>query len=190
MATIVLSAAGAAVGGSLGGTVAGLSTAVIGRAIGGTVGRIIDQSVLGTGSEVIETGRIDRFRLSNSGEGEAITQLYGRTRIGGQIIWASDFAESVSVTTSGGGGGGGKGAPSQPKTKTRSYSYSVNLAVAICEGEITRIGRVWADGEEIAADDLNMRIYKGKSLQQPDPVIEAIEGAGRVPAYRGTAYVV
>ncbi|MEP5088960.1 MAG: glycoside hydrolase/phage tail family protein [Paracoccaceae bacterium] len=35
-----------------------------------------------------------------------------------------------------------------------------------------------------------MRIYKGRSDQLPDPTMEAIEGAGNVPAYRGTAYVV
>lgn len=189
MATLVLSAAGAAAGGALGGSVAGLSTAVVGRAIGATVGQVIDQSVMGSGSEVIETGRVDRFRLSSAGEGEPVSQVYGRMRIGGQVIWASDFAENVTVTSSG-GGGGGKGAPSRPKTKTRSYNYSVNIAVAICEGEITRIGRIWANGEEIAADDLNMRIYKGQSDQLPDPAMEAIEGSGNVPAYRGTAYVV
>ncbi|MEM1074966.1 MAG: glycoside hydrolase/phage tail family protein [Pseudomonadota bacterium] len=187
MATIVLAAAGGAVGASLGGTVAGLSTAVIGRAVGATVGKVIDQSILGTGSEVVETGQVDRFRLSGSGEGEPVTQSYGRIRLGGQVIWASDFAEDVTVTTS---GGGGKGAPPQPKTTTQAYSYSISLAVAVCEGEITRIGRIWADGEEVAPDDFNMRIYMGSQNQLPDPVMEAIEGSGTVPAYRGTAYVV
>ncbi|MEM9643104.1 MAG: glycoside hydrolase TIM-barrel-like domain-containing protein, partial [Pseudomonadota bacterium] len=187
MATIVLSAVGAAVGGSIGGTVAGLSTAVIGRAVGATIGRVIDQKLLGQGSDVVETGKVDRFRISSVGEGEALAQVYGRMRLGGQVIWASDFAETVTVA---GGGGGGKGAPSQPQSQTRSYSYSVNLAVAICEGEITRIGRIWANGEEIAPDDLNMRVYRGSADQLPDPVIEAIEGTGMVPAYRGTAYVV
>ncbi|MEP2641696.1 glycoside hydrolase TIM-barrel-like domain-containing protein [Roseobacter sp.] len=187
MATIVLSAVGAAVGGSLGGTVAGLSTAVIGRAVGATLGRVIDQKLLGGGSEAVETGRVDRFRISSVGEGEALAQVYGRMRLGGQVIWASDFAETVAVS---GSSGGGKGIPSQPSAQTSSYSYSVNLAVAICEGEIGRIGRIWANGEEVAPDDLNMRIYKGAVDQLPDPAIEAIEGAGTVPAYRGTAYVV
>lgn len=187
MATIVLSAVGAAVGGSLGGTVAGLSTAVIGRAVGATIGRVIDQKLLGQGSDVVETGKVDRFRISSVGEGEALAQVYGRMRLGGQVIWASDFAETVTVS---GSSGGGKGAPSQPQSQTRSYSYSVNLAVAICEGEISRIGRIWANGEEIAPDDLNMRVYKGGADQLPDAVIEAIEGSGMVPAYRGTAYVV
>ena len=186
MATVVLSAAGAAIGGSIGGTLAGLSSVAIGRAVGATLGRVIDQRQMGQGSSVVEHGKIDRFRLTNSGEGNAISQLYGRMRMSGQVIWASDFLETSSTTTS----GGGKGGPAQPKTTTTSYSYSVSLALAVCEGEIVRIGRVWADGEELARGDLNMRVYKGTPDQLPDPLMEAVEGQGVVPAYRGTAYVV
>lgn len=185
MATILLSAAGAALGGSIGGTVAGLSTAVLGRALGATVGRVIDQRLMGQGSRTVETGRVDRFRLSNAGEGEAIPQIYGRMRVGGQVIWASDFSETATTT-----GGGGKGAAAGPRTRTTQYSYTVSLALALCEGEITRVARVWADGEEVAPRDLNMRVYPGTMDQLPDPVMEAIEGTGAVPAYRGTAYVV
>ncbi len=187
MATILLSAAGAAIGGSIGGSFAGLSSVAIGRAIGATLGHVIDQRLLGQGAESVETGRVDRFRLTSAGEGEPIAQLYGRMRLGGQVIWASDFTETTTIT---GGDGGGKGAPKKPTPKTTTYSYSVSLALSVCEGEITRVGRVWADGEEVAPDDLNMRVYNGRSDQLPDPVIEAIEGVGQVPAYRGTAYVV
>jgi hypothetical protein len=182
MATILFSAAGAAVGGSIGGTLAGLSSVAVGRAVGATLGRVVDQKILGSGAQAVETGRVDRFRLTNAGEGNPVTQLYGRLRLGGQVIWASDF-EEVSTTS-----GGGKGGSPQPKTT--EYSYSVNMAIALCEGEITRVGRVWADGEEIAPDDLSMTVYTGSADQQPDPLMEAIEGAGKVPAYRGTAYVV
>lgn len=182
MATVVLSAAGAAIGGSVGGSLAGLSSVAIGRAVGATLGKVLDQRLLGQGSDVVEHGKVDRFRLTNSGEGLSIAQLYGRMRLGGHVIWASDFLEAETVS------GGGKGAPSKPKT--REYSYSVSLALAVCEGEITRIGRVWADGEEVAVSDLNIRVYTGSADQLPDPLIEAIEGQGNVPAYRGTAYVV
>ena len=182
MATIVLSAAGAAIGGSIGGTVAGLSSVAIGRAIGATLGRAIDDRLLGTGSDAIETGRVDRFRLTEAGQGAPIPQIYGRTRIGGQVIWASEFAESATVS------GGGKGAPSQPQTT--SYSYTVSLAIALCQGEIASVPRIWADGEEVSPRDLNMTLYRGTQDQQPDPLMEAVEGAGEVPGYRGTAYVV
>lgn len=182
MATILLSAAGAAIGGSVGGTLAGLSSVAVGRAVGATLGRAIDQRLLGQGAQAVETGRVDRFRLTNSGEGEAITRLYGRMRLGGQVIWASDFAETTTVT------GGGKGTPSKPQTT--EYSYSVSLAIALCEGEITGISRIWADGEEIVPRDLNLSVYHGTRDQLPDPTIAAVEGADKVPAYRGTAYVV
>ena len=92
MATLVLSAAGAAAGGALGGSVAGISTAVVGRAIGATVGQVIDQSLMGTGSEVIETGRVDRFRLSHTGEGEPVSQVYGRMRIGADARFVHAYA--------------------------------------------------------------------------------------------------
>ncbi len=184
MATILLSAAGAAIGGSLGGTVLGLSMAAAGRFAGGVIGRSIDQRLLGQGSDVVESGRAARLRLTGAGEGDAIAQVYGRMRISGQVIWASEFREEVAVS----GGGGGKGAPKAPAQ--RSYSYSLSLAVALCEGEITHVGRIWADGNEIARDSLTMRVYRGTHDQLPDPRIEAVEGAGSVPAYRGTAYVV
>ncbi len=182
MATILLSAVGAAVGGSLGGSVLGLSASVLGRAAGATLGRVIDARILGAGSPAVETGRIDRFRLTGASEGAPVASVHGRARLSGQVIWPSRFREDVAVS------GGGKGAPSQPKTT--SYSYSVSLAVALCEGTITRVGRVWADGNELSKSDLSMRVYPGTMDQLPDPKIEAVEGAGRAPAYRGTAYVV
>ena len=180
MATILLSAAGAALGAGFGGTVLGLSGAVIGRAIGATLGRVIDQRLMGAGSEAIEVGRVDRFRLMGASEGSSVAQLWGRMRVGGQVIWATEFQENARQS-------GGKGAP---KPKTTSYSYSVSIAVALCEGEITRVGRIWADGLEIAPASINLRVYTGSDGQLPDPKIAAVEGAGLAPAYRGIAYVV
>src|SRR5690606_7353443 len=183
MATILLSAAGASSGAGFGGSILGLSGAVIGRAVGATLGRVIDQRLMGPGSQPVETGRIDRFRLTGASEGAPIGQVWGRMRVSGQVIWASRFLETATTS-----GGGGKGTPTRPKVT--EYSYSVSLAVALCEGEITRVGRVWADGVEIGRDDVTMRVYSGSEDQLPDPKMEAVEGAGAVPAYRGIAYVV
>ena len=182
MATLVLSAAGAAIGSTFSGTVLGLSGAVIGRAVGATIGRVIDQKLLGQGSDPVETGKIDRYRLAGVGEGTPVALTHGRMRLGGQVIWSTHFNETATTT------GGGKGAPPQPKTTT--YSYSVSVAMALCEGEIQSLGRVWADGTLVDRSELNMTVYTGAADQLPDPKMEAIEGAGSVPAYRGTAYVV
>ena len=67
MATILLSAAGAALGSSLGGSVLGLSMTAVGRFIGAGLGRAVDQRLMGAGSETVETGRIERFRLAGAG---------------------------------------------------------------------------------------------------------------------------
>ena len=181
MATIVLSAAGMALGGSIGGSVLGLSGSVLGRAAGGAIGRALDARLLGAGSDPVSTGKVDRFRLTGASEGVGVAQVHGRIRVAGQVIWAGPFIESVSTTGSGKGTGG---------QGTSEFAYRVSLAIALCEGEITRVGRVWADGVEIARDDLNLRIYLGSQDQLPDPKIETVEGTGAVPAFRGIAYVV
>ena len=181
MATILLSAAGASLGSAIGGSVLGLSGAVVGRAVGATVGRNIDQKLLGSGSEAVEVGKIDRFHIGGAGYGAPIKQVWGRMRIAGEIIWATRFNENRRSS------GGGKGSP-RPATET--FSYSVSIALALCEGIALRIGRVWADGVEISPNSLTLRFYPGSEDQLPDPKIEAVEGVGFAPSYRGISYVV
>ncbi|MBA4491401.1 glycoside hydrolase TIM-barrel-like domain-containing protein [Paracoccus sp. S1E-3] len=179
MATIVLSAVGASIGAGFGGTIMGLGGAVIGRAIGATVGRMIDQRLLGAGAQAVETGRIDRLRLQTTGEGVSIPRLWGQMRIPGHVIWAAPLTEVSSRQ------GGGKGTG----PRVTNISYRLSFAIALCEGPILGVGRVWADGEEVSPADLNMRVYTGGDDQLADPCIAAHEGAA-APAYRGTAYVV
>ncbi|MGB1265288.1 MAG: baseplate multidomain protein megatron, partial [Nereida ignava] len=182
MATLVLSAAGFAAGNMLGGTVLGVSSAVAGRFAGATIGRAIDSRLSGAGSAPVETGRMDRLRLMGASEGTPVARVYGRMRVAGQVIWASQFQETTQTASR-----SGKGMPTQ---RTTAYSYSVSIAVALCEGTISGIGRIWADGTEVNLTQLNYRVYDGSPDQLADPTLEAIEGAGNVPAYRGTAYVV
>ncbi|MFN4101976.1 MAG: glycoside hydrolase TIM-barrel-like domain-containing protein, partial [Pararhodobacter sp.] len=182
MATLLLSAAGAAIGANFGGAVLGLSGLVIGRAVGATVGRMIDQRLLGLGSGSVDTGRIQRLQITGAGEGVPLPRIWGRMRTAGHVIWASQFEEipGGSRRTKGGLG---------PRV-TEESRYTLSLAIALCEGEIGGIGRIWAYGDEIARTDLNLRVYTGTMDQLPDPRIEAVEGTGNAPAYRGTAYVV
>jgi hypothetical protein len=62
--------------------------------------------------------------------------------------------------------------------------------VALCEGPITGIGRVGADGKPMDLSGVPWRWYPGDEAQQADPFIAAKMGPGATPAYRGTAYVV
>lgn len=185
MASILLASAGAAIGGSIGGSILGVSAATIGGAVGSFAGSVIDSWIISSlaPGQSIEGQRLDNLQITTSTEGAVIPQVYGRMRIGGNIIWATDFTETVSTTTQGGGKGGG------PSVTTTAYLYTTSFAVALCEGSITGIGRIWADGKPLDLSGVTWRLYKGDEAQTPDPFIEARMGAGLAPAYRGTAYV-
>ncbi|RED13091.1 baseplate multidomain protein megatron [Pontivivens insulae] len=190
MATLLLAATGSAVGGMFGGTVLGLSGATIGQAVGATLGSLIDQRMVGGGSSTVETGRLDTFRLSGAQAGTPLPYLAGRMRLPGQMIWSTRFRETVTRDTqTQGGGGKGRSRPKVTQT-TVTYSYSVSFALALCEGEITRVGRVWADGKILPRSAYSMRVHTGREDQVPDPLIAAVEGYANAPAYRGTAYAV
>ena len=178
MATVVLQVAGAAIGGAVGGPVG----AVVGRAIGAAAGYLIDRELFGPGDRAIEGPRLNNAQLLSSEEGSPIARVYGRTRISGQIIWATRF-EEVQETESQGSKGG-------PKTHVTSYSYFGNFAIGLCEAQAGCMRRIWADGKLLDQNDLTIRFRDGRNNQMPDSLIEAKQGAGNAPAYRGLVYVV
>jgi len=139
------------------------------------------RAISGVFTPIQDGPRQSALQLQTSTEGAPIPLVYGRMRLAGQVIWAARFKESAQVRSN----GGGKGGP-----KVREYAYSLSFAVALCEGPISGIGRVWANGEPLETAGLVMRVHQGSEDQAPDPLIEAIEGAGDAPAYRGLAYVV
>jgi hypothetical protein len=188
MATLVLGAAGAAIGGSIGGSILGLSAVTIGGFVGSTIGSAVDSWIISSlaPTQRLEGARLDTLRITSATEGAVIPRLYGRMRMGGNIIWATDFREETKTTTQGGGKGGGGGG----KVRTTEYLYYASFAVALCEGPITGIGRIWADGKPMDLSGVTWRWYPGDEVQTADPFIAAKMGALSTPAYRGTAYVV
>ncbi|MDR3527323.1 MAG: glycoside hydrolase/phage tail family protein [Rhizomicrobium sp.] len=180
MASLVLGAAGSALGASFGGISflgVSLSGAQIGGALGSIAGSAIDAALL---PSVHRYGpRLTGTALQTAREGAPIPRLYGRMRLSGQLLWASRFREASTTA-------GGKGSAAESTT----YSYTISFAVGLCEGPITRLGRIWADGNLLDPSLYSMRLYRGDDSQSPDPLIEEIEGAGNSPAYRGLCYVV
>ena len=185
MASLVLGAVGSAIGAGFGGTILGLSGAAIGGMIGSSIGSVIDSALVASLSpgQRIEGARLDSLRITSATEGTVIPRLFGRMRLGGNIIWATDFSEEVNTTSSGGKGGG-------PKVTTTEYIYSASFAVGLTEGPITGIGRIWADGKPMDMTGVTWRWYPGSEVQTADPFIAAKMGASSTPAYRGLAYVV
>jgi len=186
MSSMVLSSVGSSLGSSLlpeGISFLGMNIAgdAIGQAIGASLGAVIDQALFGSNVANHEGPRLSDLSVQASTEGAAIPRLYGRARLAGQLIWATNFLEHKSSQDSGGKGGGGS---------VTSFSYTVSFAVGLCEGEIGRLGRVWADGDEWDLADVTYRFYRGSDDQSPDPLLEAKEGVGNVPSYKGLSYIV
>ena len=184
MASILLASAGSALGASIGGSILGVSAVAIGGAVGQIAGSMVDSWIVSSlaPAQRIEGQRLQNLMVTTSTEGAIIPRVYGRMRLGGNIIWATDFTETVNTTTQGGKGGG-------PRVTTTSYLYTTSFAVALAEGPISGIGRVWADGKPLDLTGVTWRFYKGDEAQTPDPFIEAKMGVGNSPAYRSTAYV-
>ncbi|MGR3420837.1 MAG: baseplate multidomain protein megatron [Paracoccus sp. (in: a-proteobacteria)] len=186
MATLVLASVGATIGGGFGGAILGFSGAAIGGMIGSTIGAAVDSWIVSSlaPAQRIEGARLDNLRITASTEGAVIPRVFGRMRMGGNIVWATDFREETKTSRQGGGKGGG------PKVETTEYLYYASFAVALAEGEITGIGRIWADGKPLDTSGITWRWYPGSERQEPDPFIAATMGADKTPAFRGTAYVV
>jgi len=100
MATLALAVAGAAVGGALlpGGISllgAALTGAQLGSQIGALAGSFVDRALIAASGHLpAQQGpRLSDLRVTASSEGAPILRLYGRARLGGQIIWATNFEE-------------------------------------------------------------------------------------------------
>lgn len=189
MARLVLTVAGSVIGNLL---LPGLGQA-IGGAIGSYVGGIIDQQVFGQGARnnVVTGPRLQDLRVQSSGYGSVIPRVYGKARLSGNVIWMRGFDEETRTETQtvGGGSGKGSGGGGRQRTTTVSYVYYCDMAVALCEGPITGLAKMFADGNAIGSEHYGARrVYLGDAAQSADPLIAAVEPLA--PAYRGLAYVV
>ena len=171
MATLVLNAVGQKIGGPIGG------------AIGSLIGQRIDQTIFGGKGR--EGPRLTELDIQTSSYGTEVPAIFGKMRVAGTVIWATDLVERRNKSSS------GKGRPS-----TINYSYSVSMSVALSSRPIASIGRIWADGNLLRGTggdlkvDTQFRFHAGHADQPLDSLIASAEAAGQCPAYRGIAYAV
>lgn len=190
---LVLGVVGAVVGFYYG----GWTGARWGWAIGYGLGSYIEYK--NAPKPVFEGPRLEDLRVTTSTYGAAIPTVYGRARIGSNVIWSSGIREIRREETQGGGKGG------SPKVTTVRYDYYADFAVAFCTGPVAAIRKIWFDSilvfdnggiaqsgvfEPVSKYDASVTLYNGSETQQPDPLIESYKGVGNVSAYRGIAYAV
>lgn len=188
-------AIGALIGGLAGAGLASLTAGFISVATGWAIGSLIGQFLFAPSNDQVFTGP----RLENTAPavsniiGSPIQIPYGTVRVPGSIIWSNIISEVVIKDKQSSGSGSSKSS-----STTITYEYYLDFAVAICEGPIIGIKKIWANNKIIYDQDatvvqepwLNYTLYLGNENQTADPTMESIIGAGKVPAYRDLAYIV
>lgn len=135
-----------------------------------------------------EGARLKQSQFTTSTEGTAIPRHWGRSRIGGNIVWSTRFKETKTTKKQSNGGKGGTNKQTSVQT---TYTYSVSFAVGFCEGnDRVQLGRVWVDGKLLDLANETYRFYQGTESQTPDTLIQTVEGSEEVSAFRGTCYMV
>lgn len=151
------------------------------------------------GAPETEGPRLDDLSVQTSTYGTDIPRLYGTIAGAGNLIQLENnkLKEKVRKKKSGGKGGGGS------SETTTTYSYSATFQLALCEGPIAGVRRIWCGDKLIynaGSNDLDTiiasnqaakgwRLYRGTDDQLPDPRYEAEYGVGNVSAHRGLAYI-
>lgn len=190
----------AVVGGIIGWIVGGPTGALYGAQIGLLAGTVLFPTQLPE-----QFGpRMEDLQTTNAQVGGPVIRTWGTIAVPGTVLWLGAVEEVASTEEV-----GGKGAPEQSVT---SYTYYQSIAVGLVGNQIGGILRVWENGELvydvreqqddetsdefIARTEASVRwqgftaLYTGTEDQMPDPTIEAEEGVGNVPAFRGLSYIV
>lgn len=155
-----------------------------------------------------EGPRLKDLKISASSYGAAIPQVFGLTRVPGNMIWSKPIRERKKKKSAGKGGA------------YNEYTYFCTFAMGLCKGEVTAIRRVWADNKLIydgtggmsAIDTTNalsggikgvianmgatggtskyrMRFYMGSEDQMPDSAITENLTEANATAFRGLSYI-
>lgn len=132
------------------------------------------------------TGKLSEISIQASSYNKVIPLIYGTNRIAGNIIWLGDIKEVYNTNTTSIKIGKGQ----KIKQTSIEYFYYLSFAISICKGEVEDIKNIWADSTLLDLKKYKYRFYNGTSNQEPDSLMEAINGIGKTPAYRDMCYIV
>lgn len=124
------------------------------------------------------------FQINTASYGEVVPEILGTTRVSGNIIDYEDFTAHEHKTTTRTGKGGGS------KHTDISYTYTVAAAIALCEGPIAGIGKVWKDKEvyQYPNENIQLTLFNGAVSQAPWPYMTSKHPDKALP-YSGLAYM-
>jgi hypothetical protein len=177
-----------ALGGHIGSAFGGGIFSSIGRYAGKLIGDYIDSKDVEIEETVKHKGHIlNNLYIQSSSYGKPIALIYGKAKIAGNIIWAEPIKEILNKNTIHKYLSRGS---REVISHNYEFTYFLSFALALCEGEIDIIEKVWIGDEMVDLSLYNHRIYKGSEDQLPDHLIEKHMGIGKTPAFRGICYIV
>ena len=143
---------------------------------------------MGGKSSTISTSeqRILSLQVQQSSQGLTLPVVYGRVCVAGNLVWYGDFTtyEHKTTTRQGGKGGGGV------KQEDVKYTYEAAVMMALCEGEVKGVTRIWRDKEKFSSPaSLRLTLYKGGEEQPVWPHLQQAKHAAQAISYSGTAYL-
>ena len=138
--------------------IGGIVGAVIGAFFGAPqVGWLIGSAIGALFVPKPITHALTDLTVQTSQYGAGLAQIFGTQRTAGNVIWASE-RQWISLSgggkggKGGGGGGGGGGKGKSGGGGAGSGYYLVNIAIAICEGPVMGIKRIWTGGDLVFDD--------------------------------------
>lgn len=137
----------------------------------------------GSKNTVIDNGSVASFQINSATYGIVVPIILGTSRQSGNVIDYYDFTKITHKETQRTGKGGGS------KTTTVTYSYKAAVLIALCEGQIDGIGKVWVDTDTItnlAATGLTL--FDG-AIGQPIWSYTLSKNPAHALPYSGLAYV-
>ena len=144
---------------------------------------------MGGKSSTISTSeqRILSLQVQQSSQGLTLPVVYGRARVAGNLVWYGDFTTYGHKTTTRQSGKGGRGGVKQEDVK---YTYEAAVMMALCEGEIKGVTRIWRDKEKFSSlAQLRLTLYKGGEEQPIWPHLQQARHVAQAVSYSGTAYL-
>lgn len=182
-----MSSPGQIVGGIVGGIIGFFAggNVMLGASIGMAIGGAIDPPK----GPKIEGPRLSDTSVQTSGYGNPVPRVYGgAVGLYGTLFWIEGNAlKEVSTTTEQGGKGGSS-------TESTTYSYFATFGLALCEGEITGIRRIWFSGKLIYDAEyadlsgLYERIQNSGSTSILATVAESVIDAASATKYNFTVF--
>jgi hypothetical protein len=132
------------------------------------------------GSAAQKITRYTSLDIQTSALGVCIPLLWGRNRIGCNLIWTGNFISKPVSGKGGGKGGGGKGGG--------TYDYWCALIAALCEGTIQDVLQCWQDQQSESLSYWNLGLVTG-TQSQAIPSWFTSNFPSQSLSYAGTAYV-